>query len=212
MAQGICDICGLRPATVRAQVVRNGHRETMELCDPDYRRLARQQGRPSSPLESLFGSGRGTSLFEDFFGSDFFGNGRSNVREDDDQTDERNTGGTPIPVRTGPGTTGRRGQSTGSLTDRLSTHAEEMLQTAARRAQEQGRREVDTEHLLHALTDSDVVRTLLSQFKVSVDDLRAQLDRDAQPSKAGSDDEEDAEIGVSPRLKDALSRAFRASL
>ena len=88
MAQGICDICGLRPATVRAQVVRNGHRETMELCDPDYRRLARQQGRPSSPLESLFGSGRGTSLFEDFFGSDFFGNGRSNVREDDDQTDE----------------------------------------------------------------------------------------------------------------------------
>lgn len=114
MAKGICDVCGVRPATVRAQVIRNGQRETMELCDPDYRRLARQQGRPSSPLESLFGSGRGGSLFEDFFGSDFFGGGRGNVDEDDDRTDERSTGGTSIPVGTGQGagrgTGTRRGQ------------------------------------------------------------------------------------------------------
>ena len=70
MADGLCMVRGVRPATVRAQVVSNGQRQTMELCDVDYRRLARQQ-RPSSPLESLFG-GRG-SLFDDFFGGDFFG-------------------------------------------------------------------------------------------------------------------------------------------
>lgn len=74
MANGICDICGVRPATVRAQVVSNGQRRTMDLCDIDYRRLARQQGRPSSPLESLFG-GAGGSLFDEVFGGDFFGRG-----------------------------------------------------------------------------------------------------------------------------------------
>ena len=67
----LCDICHVRPATVRAEVVSNGQRETLNLCDVDYRRLARQQ-RSSSPLESLFG-GRG-SLFDDFFDDDgFFG-------------------------------------------------------------------------------------------------------------------------------------------
>jgi ATP-dependent Clp protease ATP-binding subunit ClpC len=61
MADGICDVCNVRPATVRARVSSNGQSEILELCDVDYRRLARQQQRPSSPLESLFG-GRG-SLF-----------------------------------------------------------------------------------------------------------------------------------------------------
>src|SRR5690242_1148027 len=73
MANGLCDICGVRPATVRAQVVSNGQRQTLELCDVDYRRLARQQGRSSSPLEALFGGGRGNSLFDDFFNDDFWG-------------------------------------------------------------------------------------------------------------------------------------------
>jgi ATP-dependent Clp protease ATP-binding subunit ClpC len=66
-----CDICGIRPATVRAQVTTSdGDTQVLDLCEVDYRRLARQQ-RQSSPLESLFG-GRG-GLFEDFFGDDFFG-------------------------------------------------------------------------------------------------------------------------------------------
>jgi ATP-dependent Clp protease ATP-binding subunit ClpC len=72
---------------------------------------------------------------------------------------------------------------------------------------------VDTEHLLHALTGSDVVRTILDQFKVSVDDLRAQIQREAPQGEqeAGERESEDREIGVSPRLKDALGRAFAAS-
>ena len=61
----MCDICHVRPATVRASVVRNGEQETLSLCEVDYRRLARQQ-RGASPLESLFG-GRAGSLFDDFF-------------------------------------------------------------------------------------------------------------------------------------------------
>ena len=65
-----CDICGIRPATVRAQVTTSdGDTQVLDLCEVDYRRLARQQ-RQSSPLASLFG-GRG-GLVEDFFGDDLF--------------------------------------------------------------------------------------------------------------------------------------------
>ncbi len=207
MADGLCDICGVRPATVRAQVVSNGQRQTMELCDVDYRRLARQQ-RPSSPLESLFG-GRG-SLFDDFFGGDFFGeSSRSSAgRLADEPSDTGDSGGTPIPVRPGCGRARGRGAAAG-VADRLSEHAEEILQSAARRAGEFGRREVDTEHLLLALTESDVVRTILDQFKVSLDDLRNQI---VQESPRGDfNPEEGGEIGVSPRVKSALSRAFSVS-
>ncbi len=126
MANGTCDICGIRPATVRAQVVTNGRRETMELCDLDYRRLARQQRRSSSPLESLFGMGRGGSLFEDFFDGGPFGG-----RDDEDGAEP--IGGTSIPVRTG-GDGGARHRRASTLGERLSAHAQEMLQAAARRA------------------------------------------------------------------------------
>ena len=95
------------------------------------------------------------------------------------------------------------------MADRLSEHAEEILQSAARRAGDFGRREVDTEHLLLALTESDVVRTILDQFKVSLDDLRNQI---VQESPRGDfNPEEGGEIGVSPRVKSALSRAFSVS-
>ncbi|WP_262297911.1 ATP-dependent Clp protease ATP-binding subunit [Microvirga sesbaniae] len=206
MADGICDICGVRPATVRAQVVSNGQRQTMELCDVDYRRLARQQ-RPSSPLESLFG-GRG-SLFDDFFGGDVFGESpRGSAGRPADEPSDTGDGGTPIPVRSGRGRARGRGSAAG-VAERLSEHAEEILQAAARRAGDFGRREVDTEHLLLALTESDVVRTILDQFKVSLDDLRNQIV--AESPRGDFNPEEGGEIGVSPRVKSALSRAFSAS-
>jgi ATP-dependent Clp protease ATP-binding subunit ClpC len=172
----------------------------MELCDVDYRRLARQQERPSSPLEALFGR-RGGSMFDDFFNEDFFGRG-------DGSTDvgQPRGGQTSIPGRRGAA----RGQSAATdITERLSTQADEILQKAAREAAEAGRREVDTEHLLLALTESGVVRTILSQFKVSPDELRQQIEQETR--RVDGAQEEGAEIGVSPRVKDALSRGFRAS-
>ena len=84
-----------------------------------------------------------------------------------------------------------------------------MLQTAARRAADYGRREVDTEHLLLALTESEVVRTILGQFKVSADDLRQQIEQEA--SRGEGKTEQSGEIGVTPRVKSALGSAFRAS-
>ena len=52
MANGICDICKSRPASFRAQVSANGERKVMELCDEDYRRIARRQGRSGPRLRA----------------------------------------------------------------------------------------------------------------------------------------------------------------
>lgn len=189
----LCDICGIRPAVLRATVVTaDGERQTLDLCEQDYRRLARQQ-QSSSPLESLFGRAGSPfgSLFDDFWG--------------DRATERDEPSGRPIPIRSGRG----RGAATG-LEERLSEHAKELLQEAARTAQEWGRREVDTEHLLHALGSSDLIRTVFDQFKVSIDDMRQQLEREARPSER-REQAEGGDIGVSPRLKDALSRALTAS-
>ncbi len=191
MANGICDICKSRPASFRAQVSVNGERKVMELCDEDYRRIARRQGRSASPLESLFG---GRSLFDEFFGEA----GGLFDRLGEDQ-------GQPVPIRQA-GRTARRGGI--NIADRLSEQANRLLQEAGQKAHEFGRTEVDTEHLLLALTGSDVVRTVLGQVKIDADDLRRQIESE---SKKGGATGEDREIGVSPRVKDALNRAFIAS-
>ncbi|CTQ50364.1 ATP-dependent Clp protease ATP-binding subunit [Jannaschia donghaensis] len=176
MAKGICDICHVRPATVRAEVVEDGHRRTMELCDSDYRRLLARQGRGSSPLEALFG--RGGAALGGFSGGD---------------------GASPLP-RTEP-----RAER---MTDRLSAKATDLLQAAAMLAADRGRRDVDTEHLLLALLDSDAVAAVLDTFKLSLDDLRDQIETAAP---RGEEAASDREVSITPRLKDALGRAFAAA-
>ena len=190
----LCDMCGVRPATVRARVTRNGRTEDLNLCEIDYRRLAARQ-RSASPLESLFG-GR-SSLFDDFFGEDSFFGSRMGA-----------TGGGAGEERAFEQTPERAARRMGEPEDRFSEHAKEILQSAAERAVQSGRREVDTEHLLYALTDSDVVRTVLEQFKVSIDDLRRQIEQDSPRGDAG---DQTKEVGVTPRVKSALGRAFAAS-
>jgi ATP-dependent Clp protease ATP-binding subunit ClpC len=53
MAQFNCDICGVRPATVRVAVLQDGRRRYLDVCDYHYAQLTRHQ-RAVSPLESLF--------------------------------------------------------------------------------------------------------------------------------------------------------------
>ena len=200
MARKQCQVCG-QPATVRVEANLNGRHSTMLLCDDHYRQLVRQQKRTVSPLEALFGSRSG--LFEDFLGSDFFriGDDAPSMAADTDEVVDASFG---EPAPAGTGTARRRGSG---LASRISEQSEALLQEAARHAAEFGRAEVDTEHLLLALIDSDVVKTILGQFKIKVDDLKRQIESEA---KRG-DKPFEGEIGVSPRVKDALSRAFVAS-
>ncbi|WFU21185.1 ATP-dependent Clp protease ATP-binding subunit [Bradyrhizobium sp. CB1717] len=202
-----CDICGIRPATVRTQVTTSdGDTQVLDLCEVDYRRLARQQ-RQSSPIESLFG-GRG-GLFEDFFGDDFFGSRSSRGPDAETAGADRDADAATIPIRSSQSSRPSHSRRGGSAEERLSEHAQELLQTAARKTVEFSRGEVDTEHLLLALLDSEVVRTILGQFKVSVDDLRRQIEQEAPRGKTKM--EEGGEIGVTPRVKSALGHAFAVS-
>ena len=47
----LCDVCGLRPATVTAEVVQGGERRVLHLCQVDYARLRGEEW--FSPWESL---------------------------------------------------------------------------------------------------------------------------------------------------------------
>ncbi|WP_135451160.1 MULTISPECIES: ATP-dependent Clp protease ATP-binding subunit [Tabrizicola] len=207
--QGKCDICG-KPATVRVRASVNGRTQNMELCDEHYREVLRRQGRTASPLESLFG--RRGGLFEEFFGDQPFRSlmedagfdlpplGAAAGDGDDDEVVDATFGDEAPRARSAR----RQG---GGFASKISEQAEKLLQEAARHAADMGRSEVDTEHLLLALTGSEVVRTVLDQFKISVDQLKSQIEAEA---KRGEKPHE-GEIGVSPRVKDALSRAFGAS-
>ncbi|MGF6656590.1 protein-arginine kinase activator protein McsA [Paraburkholderia youngii] len=53
MARLLCDICGVRPATVRLAVLQNNQRQVLDVCDFHYAQLTRHQ-RSISPLEALF--------------------------------------------------------------------------------------------------------------------------------------------------------------
>ncbi|GAA5665897.1 negative regulator of genetic competence ClpC/MecB [Brucella sp. NBRC 14130] len=206
MANGACDICG-RPATARVRASVNGKVQNMELCDQHYREMVRRSGRSASPLESLFGR---HSLFDEFFGDSGFGSLFSDSPLRGGALGATGAGEDDVVDATFGEETPRRGSRRGggrTIADRLSEQGNKLLQDAAQKAGEFGRSEVDTEHLLLALTSSDVVKTILEQFKVDVDDLRRQIEREAKRGDAKTE----GEIGVSPRLKDALNRAFIAS-
>src|SRR5207237_1499433 len=156
---GLCDICHRRPAALRVTVSENGRRRTLNVCREDYAQLRSQQ---ASPFESLFGGSLfGNDLMEDYFGDRTGGAqrgaGRSPRRQDRD----------------------REGVDVG---DYLSAQAEEILQSAARTAGDWGARAVDSEHLLYALADNDVVQAILARFKLSPEDLKRQV-REASPRR-----------------------------
>ncbi len=182
---GLCDICHRRPATVRVTVSENGKRRTLNVCPQDYARLRAQN---ASPFESLFGG----SLFGDDFMSDLLDNG------------------TPAPNGGAMRPRQEQDRQSTDVGDFLSEQAEEILQQAARAASEWGSREVDSEHLLYALADNDVVQAILARFKLKPEDLKRQA-REISPPRKGKAKGERTEVGVSPRVKAALLAAFNAS-
>jgi ATP-dependent Clp protease ATP-binding subunit ClpC len=183
----LCDICHRRPAAFRVTVAENGRRRTLEVCREDYAQLRAQQ---ASPFESLFGG----SLFGDDMLGDFLDDGF------------RRSSGRSAPRQ---GARPGRDREAIDVGEVLSAQAEEILQQAARIAVERGGREVDSEHVLYALADNDVVQAILSRLKISPKDLKAQIDEMAPPKdRKGS---QRGEVGVSPRVKAALLAAFTAS-
>lgn len=93
----------------------------------------------------------------------------------------------------------------------LSEGAKEYLQNAGRKAIEFGKSEVDTEHLLYALTENEIVQEVLKYFNIPSQDLRGYIEYNAPKGAFKVPQGESIEMEVSPRLKSALERAFWAS-
>ncbi|MDB5186028.1 MAG: ATPase with chaperone, ATP-binding subunit [Candidatus Saccharibacteria bacterium] len=183
MANGICDVCKTRPATHRVQISQNNRETILELCDIDFAKL-RQRQMATSPFESLFSrfGGPGMDPFAEDFG------------ELASQT------GTPLP----------RDREATNIEEYISEHTKELIQRAAETAVSFGRNEVDTEHLLYALADSDVIQEILKQFKLKVDDIKSYIEANA-PREKQAEREGTIELTVSPRVKRVLENAFRNS-
>ncbi len=180
----LCDICHQRPATVQVRVREDGRETTLNVCEQDYERLRAQEQR--LPLgRDMFGG----SLFEGF-GDDFFDRFFApSVRRRIPRWPEREVV---------------------DINEYLSEQAQEVLQQAGRHAVESGARNIDSEHLLTALADNDVVQAILQRFNLSPEEMKRQLAEIAPKSKR-REGREGEQVGVSPRVKAALEAAFRAS-
>ena len=95
-------------------------------------------------------------------------------------------------------------------TDAFSEQTLELLQRAAEKAHELQRTELDTEHLLYVLADTDVGTALLKELKLSPQDIKGYIDQHAQKGTASPDAPMD-KMSISPRMKKVIQHAFQAS-
>ena len=131
------------------------------------------------------------SLFDDFF-SDFFGDSAT---------------GTDA----GTGTGGRvsapqRQIERVDVTQFFSDATRELLQRAAQTALEWGSLDLDSEHLLHAALQDDVVRHVLEQIDADPQAIAAQLEEEAEKG-----DRTDVAPSLAPDAKAALLAAYEES-
>lgn len=92
------------------------------------------------------------------------------------------------------------------ITKFLSDQARAALDQAAATAQKWGRREVDTEHLLHALTGHEIVTQLLQSFKLQPADIKGYIEANTvkESHQAG-------QLTLSPRVKQVVIRSFHVA-
>ena len=99
-------------------------------------------------------------------------------------------------------------QQAAGLETLLSDTAKDIIQEAGNVAHKFGRREVDTEHLLYALADNDVIAEILNQYKLKPSDIKGYIDANAPKGKQTTTEDE---MGVSPRVKSVLQGAYQIS-
>lgn len=181
MAQ-LCDICQQQPATRTIRLIRNNQEQTLHVCDMDYNKI-RKRNRSGSPFESLFSGFGSDDFLRDFWGDEGF------LGE---------TGSTAFDRQA-------RSRESIDFEQFLSDHAKELIQRAAEVAiQKFGRKEVDTEHLLYALLESDVVKAILKEFTLNEEDIKGFIDYNAPKQNHKNS----KELGISPRVKSVFEQAF----
>jgi len=175
--QPVCPRHGRPAVASRVRLRPDGTQEVEYLCEID---LAEEQ------MSSRFG-GRGSSLFDDFF-SDFFGDGQ--------------TGGGAARRPAAP----QRQVERVDVTQFFSDATRELLQRAAQTAVEWGSLDLDSEHLLYAALQDDVVRHVLRQIDADPEAISAEIEE--QVEKASRTD---VSPSLSPDAKAALLAAYDES-
>ena len=132
-------------------------------------------------LSRGFGGG---SLFDDFF-SDFFG-------------------GDSSPARRTPAS--NRQVERVDVTQFFSDATRDLLQRAARTAVEWGSLDLDSDHLLHAALEDDVVRHVLQQLDADPDAIAAEVEDEAEKAKPT-----EVSPSLTPDAKAALLAAYEES-
>ena len=123
------------------------------MANDDQQRNNR--GRRYSPFESFFGGGDPFEEFRSAFGDDF--------------PAFSSRLGQPIP----------RHREAVDISGYFSDQTKELIQEAGKKAVDFNRTEVDTEHLLSAIADSDVATEILRQFKLKPQDLKQYIEENA---------------------------------
>jgi ATP-dependent Clp protease ATP-binding subunit ClpC len=174
MATRRCEVCGVRPASVAIRRIVPGEPPRIEyVCGVHAAEARVERSRlGGSPLG-------GGSLFDDFFGR-FFEEGAS------DGVGRRSV----VPERKAEQV---------DITQLFSDSTNELLQRAARQAAELGSTDLNTEHLLHAALEDEVVRRVLGEAAADPDQIRAQLEEDT---------EKEARNNVAPSLAPDAKRAL----
>ena len=178
----ICDICKTRPAVARVTVLENGIRKVLHVCTQDLRKL---QQHSASPFDRMFGGSFMDNLFQDI---DEFGDFSRGQEQ-------------PLP----------RHREAVDIDQYLSAHTKELLQNAAQTALKFKRDEVDTEHLLYAISDSDVVKEIYKQFKVNSNDVKNYIEANTPKGAREVKEGESAQLYISPRVKNVFELAFQAA-
>ena len=176
----LCDKCGIREATTTVTLIKNGKRQTLHLCPVC---AAEMRGSHNS-----FG---GFSLFDDFF-SDLFGGQLPNL--------EPGLGGEQPTHRV------RRID----ITEYFSEATKRAITQAVETAQKYGSKMLNTEHLLLALLDDEVVQEILKAAKSDPDTLRNIIEEELEKTKKEPLSEKSVPE-PSPRTKLVFELAFQES-
>ena len=179
MATPLCDIDGSRPAVATVRIRENGRVVTRNLCE-----LHLAEAR-AGRLTLGDGGGGGRSLFDEFF-SDFF-----------EDFGERGGG---LPARP------RRPVEQIDITQSFSDATTQLLQRAAQKALEWGNLDLDSDHLLWAALQDDVVRHVLRQTGADADAIADQVEEEAETGERT-----DIAPSLTPDAKAVLLAAYEES-
>jgi len=178
----MCDVCGIRPAVVTVRRIVPGEGERVEhLCEIH----AAEAGVRRSPFGGRSPLGGG-SLFDDFFG-----------RFLDEEPFGEMPGGVGAP---------RRQAEQVDVTQFFSDSTTDVLQRAAQQAVKWGSLDLTSEHLLYAALEDGTVRRVLEGADADPDQIRAQLEEEAE--KGGRTD---VAPSLAPDAKRTLLTAYDES-